>query len=203
MTRTLATTAALALLAGGAFAATDTIDATNGGPGTFFVPTLGQELDDPFYRDADEDWGWMHNPLAGGFTSASLNISAYDVDEAPCSPLPDIECEVDDIYVMDGATEILLGSLTGDNNAFSFTEFVLPASVFDDIETGLKVRMDIDATNTGNWLVSLSKSVITTDGANPGNPNPPAIPLPAAGWGLVAGIGALAALRRRRSAAKA
>ena len=54
---------------------------------------------------------------------------------------------------------------------FSFTTFVLGASWFDEIATGLAVRMNIDSTGTGFWLVSLAKSVITTEGDDPGNPN--------------------------------
>lgn len=179
-------------------AVVDTLEAGTG----FFTPA-GSELSSPYYRGASEDWGWTHNAIASGFTSASLNISAYDVDETPCGFF---NCEVDNIEAYDAATStwILLGALTGDDNAFSFTEFDIYAAaggaLIDDIETGLQVRMDIDA-NNGGWLVSLAKSVITTDGADPGNPNPSTVPLPAAGWLLFAGVGAMAAAGRRKKSA--
>ena len=57
--------------------------------------------------------------------------------------------------------------------------------------------MNIDTTGAG-WFVTLAKSVITTDGAAPPPPIPGAVPLPAAGWLLFAGLGGLAALRRRK-----
>ena len=95
---------------------------------------------------------------------------------------------------------VALGNLAGMNNMFSFTTFVLGASWFDEIATGLAVRMNIDSTGTGFWLVSLAKSVITTEGDDPGNPNPGVIPLLAAGWMLIAGLGGLAAVRRRKKA---
>ncbi|TMV11685.1 VPLPA-CTERM sorting domain-containing protein [Arenibacterium halophilum] len=182
-------------------ATVDTIDATSGQAGTYFVPTLGQETTSPYYRGAGEDWGWQHNAIASGFTSAVLNISAYDVDESPCGTS---NCEVDNIEAFDAATNtwILLGSLEGDNNAFSFTEFDIFAAaggaLIDDIVAGLQVRMDINVTN-GGWLVSLAKSVISTDGSNPGNPNPGQVPLPAGGLLLISALGGAAFLRRKKS----
>jgi hypothetical protein len=187
--------AASASIAGFANAATDTIDATSGQTGTFFVPSLGQELDSPYYRGAGEDWGWTHNGIAAGFTSAELNISAYDVDEP---------AELDVIEAYDAGTSswISLGSLTGANNAFSFTAFDIYNAaggiLQDDIVAGLEVRMLIDQ-NNGGWLVSLGKSVITTNGGNPGNPNPGTVPLPAGAWLMIAGIGGLAAMRRKKA----
>ena len=202
--KTLAAAAfGLVVTTGASFAATvDTIDATSGQAGTYFVPTVGQEFQNPYRRGAGQDWGWMHNAIASGFTSAKLNVSAFDVDESPCGIS---NCEVDNIEAYDAATNTwyLLGSLTGDNNAFSFTEFdllsVAGGILEDDIVAGLKVRMDIDSTNDG-WLVSLGKSVITTDGGNPGNPNPGAVPLPAGAWLLLTAVGGIAAMRRRKKA---
>ncbi len=194
--------------AGIASAATvDTIDATSGQAGTYFVPTAGQETNFTYWRTGSQDWGWMHNAIASGFTSAKINISAYDVDEAPCGFSNPAECEVDEIYAWEssgGGSWLLLGTLTGDNDAFSFTEFDLLAvnggSLMDDIESGLKIRMDIDANDTNNWRVSLGKSVITTDGANPGNPNPGQVPLPAGAWLMLTAMGGFAAMRRRKKA---
>ena len=184
-------------LTGAAVQATtvDTIQAPTG----FFTPSLGQELQFPYYRGKGQDWGWQHNPIAAGFTSALLNVSAYDVDAA--------QGEVDKIEAYDSAnsTWVLLGSLAGANNIFSFTEFDIFAAaggnLIDDIIAGLQVRIKIDTATSGSWLVSLGKSVITTDGGNPGNPNPGTVPLPAAGWLMMAGLGGLAAMRRRRKAA--
>lgn len=181
-----ATAVASILAATGAMAAVDTVQAPTG----FFVPMVGQELSSPYYRGFGENWGWTHGAITETFTSASLNISAYDVDE-------DFG-EVDNIYAFDGVTRVLLGSLTGEDDAFSFTEFALGSNFFDDIATGLMVEMEIDVNGQG-WFVSLGKSVLTTDGSGPGNPNPGVIPLPAAGWLMIGGIGGLAALRRKKA----
>lgn len=197
----IALAAAATMSAGAAFAATDTIDAASGQAGTYFVPTLGQETDSPYYRWYGEGWSWTHNALAP-FTTATLNISAYDVDEAPCGSSV---CENDTIEAYDATSSmwILLGSLTGDDNAFSFTSFDLVAAaggaLLDDVLAGLQVRMKIDVDN-GGWAVSLSKSVITTDGSGAGNPNPGTVPLPAGGLLLIGALGGLGALRRKRAA---
>lgn len=189
-----AAVAAFAFAHSASAATVDTIDAGSNQAGTYFVPTLGQELSNPYYRGAGEDWGWQHNGIAAGFTTAELNISAYDVDEPR---------EDDQIEAYDAATNtwLYLGSLTGMDNAFSFTAFDIynfgGGVLQDDIVAGLQVRMLIDENNEG-WFVSLSKSVITTDGANPGNPNP-VVPLPAAGWMMLAGFGGLAAMRKKKA----
>lgn len=207
LTKTIAA-AAFGILAttGFAHAATvDTIDASSGQAGTYFVPSAGQETDNPYYRGFGEDWGWQHNAIASGFTSAKLNISAYDVDEAPCTW--NGPCELDVIEAYDSATSswIALGSLSGDDNAFSFTEFDIYAAaggdLVDDIIAGLQVRILIDQNlPTQGWYVSLAKSVITTDGGNPGNPNPGAVPLPAGAWLMLTAMGGIAAMRRRKKA---
>lgn len=193
---------ALSGFAGFASAASvDTIDASSGQADTYFVPTVGQETTSPYYRGNGDDWEWTHNAVADAATATSveLDISAYDVDESPCGLT---SCEVDNIYGYDEDTSswLLIGSLIGDNNAFSFTTFDLMTAaggaLLDEVVTGLSLMIEIDELNAG-WLVSLSKSVITTDGANPGNPNP-VVPLPAAGWMLIAGIGGLGALKRRK-----
>ena len=190
-------------------ATVDTRDASSPGLGTtFWVPILGQELSSPFYRDFSGDWGWRHNPVVG-FTTATLNISAYDVDFG--------SGERDAVYIGTNNTGTFLGYLQGTNNAFSFANF--DVSLFaTELAAGLQIFLDIDcatscvggspigATSTpGLWAVSLSKSVLTTDGANPGNPNPGqhgVVPIPPAivlfGSGLL-GLGLFA--RRRKNQA--
>lgn len=159
-------------------AAVDVVEAPTG----FFVPNAAQTFDAPYYRGNGEGWSWTHGGIAAGFTSAELNISAWDVDEA--------SGEIDEIYAYDNGVRTLLGTLDGADNVFAFTTFNLGANFFDDIVNGLLVEIVID-TNDAGWLVSLARSTITTDGSRPGNPNPGEVPLPAAAWLMLAGVGAL------------
>jgi hypothetical protein len=192
-------------------ATVDTIDATSGQVNTFFVPALGQELTSPFYRgfpnssdgtingvapSTAHDWGWKHNPVVG-FTTATLNISAFDVDFA--------SGERDAIYIGSntGPGPTFLGFLQGTNNAFSFAAFdvtAYPALLAAGLEVWIAINTgnQLDPTGTDGWLVSLSKSVVTTDGAFPGNPNPGVVPLPGALPLFATGLGALALLGWRR-----
>jgi len=198
--RSFLASAAVAVVAsaGASFAApvVDTIDANSGQAGTYFVPFGDSPTSSPYYRGNGDDWGWVHNGIAAGFTSATLNISAWDVDFdgwPPSFPLG----ERDEIWVKDNGTDVFLGYLGGSDNQYSFTEFVLPSNLFDDITAGLQVFMKIDTENEG-WLVSLAKSVLATDGAGPGNPNPTPVPLPAAGFLLLGALGGLGLMKRRK-----
>ena len=181
---------AISAIAGAASAAaiTDTIQTPTG----FFVPTDAQKTDAPYYRGNGQDWGWTHNAIAGAITSAELNISAFDVDAA--------SGEVDNIYAYDNGVATLLGSLAGGDNVWAFSNFVLGANFYDDINAGLQVFMTIDNNNAG-WFVTLGKSSLSIDGgALP--PPTPGVPEPATWALMLLGFGAAgAALRSRRRSA--
>ena len=177
--------ASLTLASAPAAAITDTIQSPSG----FFVPSDAQVLNSPYYRGANEDWQWQHNAIGSSFTSASLNISAYDVDFA--------QGERDEIFAMDGMSWVSLGYLTGTNNAWEFgNAFALGANFFDDIASGLKVRIDIDTTNAG-WVVTLGKSSLSLDGSVLPPPTP-GVPEPTTWAMLIAGFGLVGAMARRR-----
>lgn len=77
----------------------------------------------------------------------------------------------------------MLGPLAGADDIFSFTDFSLESSWFDEINAGLQLRMDI-ATVSKRWVVTLAKSSLSIDSGAlpPPVPTPSAVPIPAAVW---------------------
>ncbi len=157
----------------------------------YFAPP-GVILDHPpYYRGLQEDWGWTQELVtvpsnATGIASATLSIAAWDVDYNVNYPeIP----EVDEIYV----NGVLVGILedTGGRHWVT-TTFDLPESVLDDLwnDGEVDIYIDIDA-DRGGSRVTLGESVLTVTYATGPIPEPATI-------GLL-GIGALVALKRRRS----
>jgi len=154
----------------------------------YFVDTDAHKSSSPYYRGENQDWGWTHNTIAGSFASATLNISAYDVDAS--------SGEVDKIWAKDNGNWTLIGNLSGQNNQWSYTTFTLGSQFYDDMATGLEVKIDIDHGSDG-WMVVLSKSVIATDGALLPTPIP-AVPEPETYAMMLAGLGLIGSVTRRR-----
>jgi hypothetical protein len=167
--------------------ATDVVEAPDG----FFVPTDAQKYDSPYYRGAGQDWEWQHNAIATPFTTASLSISAFDVDSC-CG-------EKDDIYVMDNGVWTFLGTLTGEDDTWDYgNSFNLGANLFDDIVAGLMVQIRIDQNNEG-WIVTLGKSVLSLDkGVRPPPTPGGVVPEPATWAMLITGFGFVGNMARRR-----
>lgn len=179
----------------------DTIDNSNMAAGDYFLDFDSNKYDSPYYRKWDEDWDWQHNAIAETVTTATLSISAWDVDL--------LDGEIDNIYAWDNGVKTLIGSLGGSDNTWDFTTFNLGNNFFDDIATGLRVEIDIDSTNQIDvWYVTLAKSTLCINGGpnDPTcseDPNPPVVPEPSTYLLLGSGIAGLAYWRRRQKAKKA
>lgn len=179
-------------------AVTDVRDFSNQTGSTYFVENDGSKYSYPYYRYADYDWGWTHAAIGGTITSASLNISAFDVDADSTAFSP----EVDKIYAFDDGVKKLLGTLAGGGDIWAFTNFNLGMNFFDDINDGLQVWMEIDTGNVG-WAVTLAKSALSVNGGTLPPPAPgPTAATPEPGTLLLLGIGAAGVvwMRRRKAA---
>ncbi|MDD5492054.1 MAG: PEP-CTERM sorting domain-containing protein [bacterium] len=176
----LAILGAILVFSTSAYAVVDVVEFPTG----YFCPDEASTYDSPYYRWYNEDWGWSHNVIGGTITSATLNISAWDVD-ANASYDP----EVDNIYAYDSGSWTFLGSLVGLDNSWGYSTFTLGSNFYDDIASGLQVRMDIDSTHSYDyWAVTLAKSALTVNGGTLPNPNPGA-PVPEPGTFMLLGSG--------------
>lgn len=190
MKRFLSTVALAAIVILGTFSIASALTDVKQYNTGFFVPDEASTYSSPYYRWYNEDWGWTHSAIGGTFTTASLYIAAWDIDQS--------SGESDKIYVYDNGVKTLLGELNGANDAWGYTTFNLGSNFFDDIANGLQVWIDIDSNATyDNWAVTLSKSVLTLDGGNIPDPEPGTVPEPSTMILLGGGLAALAFARKR------
>ena len=79
-----------------------------------------------------------------------------------------------------------------------FHGFRLTSDWYDEIAAGLKVKIEIDATDAG-WAVTLAKSSLSIDGGILPDPDPNPVPEPATMLLLGGGLLGLAYLKRRKN----
>lgn len=142
------------------------------------------------YYYSDTTLEWSHAPILAPFQSATLTIDALDVEFDAVPP------EQDRVSAFDAAsaTWIELGFLNGPPSGSS-TVFDLSSSLFDDIATGLMVKIDINVGTTAvDYAMTLNRSTLAV--SNPDTP--PSIPEPGTLALAGLGLGALALGRRRQ-----
>lgn len=161
---------------------------------TYFVDSDANKYSSPYYRWHNDDWGWVHGGIASAASAitATLNISAFDIDWR--------SGEVDNIYAYDNGVKTIIGTLSGQNDQWSYSTFTLGSNFYDDIVSGLQVFLDIDSThNSDIWAVTLAKSAISIDGGQIPDPTPSSV-VPEPGTMLLMGIGlGWGALARRKT----
>jgi hypothetical protein len=121
-------------------------------PTGYFTMDVTQFYDDPYYRGYGQDWSWSHNGIcSSGVQSAWLYIGSWDVDSSLG--------EVDNIYAYEttGGSWVLLGTLSGFSDGTSSSVFSLPSSLFDEVQSGLQLKIEIDV-GKGDWKVTLLSS---------------------------------------------
>ena len=141
------------------------------------------------YYYSDTTLEWSHAPILDSFQSATLTIDALDVEFDAVPP------EQDRVSVFDDDLGwIVLGYLNGPPSGSS-TVFDLSSSLFDDIATGLMVKIDINVGTTAvDYAMTLNRSTLTV--SNPDTP--PSIPEPGTLALAGLGLGALALGHRRQ-----
>lgn len=165
-------------------------------PTGFFVDNDFNKYNSPYYRWHGEDWGWQHSAIAGTWSTATLSISAFDVDNYDEGSY----WEKDHVYGWRDGAWNFIGELEGASDIWSYTTFNLGSEWFDSIASGLLINFVIDVNNQG-WAVTLAKSVLSLDGGQLPDPEPnptPAVPEPSTALLLGAGFLGMAYLRRKR-----
>jgi hypothetical protein len=188
----------------------DTIDNSNQAPiGNYFLDDDANKKVSPYYRRAGDDWGWSHNTILTSFTSATLNISAFDVDyDGETIGGIFYTGERNRVSAINNNGDLVsLGFLAGNNDIWAYTTFTLNTGTAADefgtvIASGLEVWFDIDSTNIG-WAVTLAKSTLCLDECEKPNPKPGVVPEPSTYLLLGSGIAGLAFWRRKQQAKKA
>jgi len=146
----------------------DTLDYTdNVGNGYFFLPPDVTMDHSPYFRMSLEDWDWTHVVKgmvpadANGIQSASLTITAWDVDTE--------EGEVDIIYANGVRLGTLQGMAPGQERVWTTTVFNLPPSLLQELwrDGEITIFMDIDHDVVGD-RVDIGTSTLAVNYTAPG-----------------------------------
>lgn len=133
------------------------------------------------------EYSWAHNGLgtSSSLTSAKLKINAYDVD-APA--------EVDKVFAFDTSLNdwVSLGNLWGKNNKSKTTSFTLGSEWFDEIASGLQMKILF---LSQGWATKLNWAKLYVDGKY--CPPVSAVPVPAAAFLFAPALLGFMGLRRK------
>ncbi len=165
--------------------------------------------------------------LGGGFSSVSIRITLFDGDNQTGNFDEDDNLRTVNNLNFGNFSDVAttrtnstggflssglgFGNQTLDTGFFTVTDAGILESLFTSLSsTGTAVygltKLDNDFQNydftqgLDGTLINIGTPPVVTPPTNPTNPTNP-IPLPAAGWMLIAGIGGLAAMRRRKARA--
>lgn len=163
--------------------------------------------------------------LGGGFSELAIRVTLFDGDHrAGQFDFNDSELTLNNLVfgnfsdvavTTTNSTGVATGSGTGfgnnllDTGFFFSDDLTLLASLYTSLTTSNSIVYGVLDQDPGDQFYDFSQGIdssLINVGTGPivtPPPNPNVIPLPAAGWMLLAGLGGLAAMRRRKDKAAA
>ena len=136
--------------------------------GETIIVTTGGNLDRYLYYPSTIEFDMLANTADSGISSGQLTLSIYDVDQY-CGSSCGGNCEVDPVYF----NSHYLGTLTGANNEWSTTTFILDPSWINGANGGSPgvnhVKIIIDEGSKSCWAVECDWGQLIINSGAKGN----------------------------------